>query len=101
MIRLLYYTPFFCKNSTFPFLTGPLSIKHHDGRDFKTIPLTLFAHTTTGMGTCIYKYSLSSKNMTVFDYLLPFTIISVKSLPLSLWITFPFIDRNMLNFSEG
>lgn len=49
MIRLLYYTPFFCKNITFPYLTRPLSIKHED-RDFKTIPLTLFAHTILGMG---------------------------------------------------
>lgn len=103
MIRLLYYTPFFfCKNSTFPYLTRPLSIKH-EGRDFKTIPLALFAHAVSGRGH-LYKYSLSSKNMTIFDYLLPlkffFTIISVKRLPPShsrpptflSWITFQFVD---------
>lgn len=52
MIRLLHYSPLFCKNSTFPYLTRPLSIKHED-RDFKTIPPALFAHTNLGMSTCI------------------------------------------------
>lgn len=65
--------------------------------------LLSFAHTTRGMGTCIYKYSLSSKNMTVFDYLLPLNLLyshlSEKLSP-SLWITFRFIDRNMLTFQK-
>lgn len=52
---------FLCKNSTFPYLTRPLSIEHED-RDFKTIPFTLSAHTVSRHGR-LYKYSLSSKNM--------------------------------------